>query len=82
MWCAGDWETYMEGISPLLYPNLISLADSTSASQPYMNWWMDILGSVYGGGVFCALIMIGLNVSNFSIFPDLFANIKHSFSSS
>jgi len=33
------------------------------ASQPYMNWWMDILGSVYGGGVFCALIMIGLNVS-------------------
>jgi len=43
MWCAGDWETYME------------------ASQPYMNWWMDILGSVYGGGVFCALIMIGLN---------------------
>jgi choline transport protein len=27
-----------------------------------MNWWMDTLGSVYGGGVFCALIMIGLNV--------------------
>jgi choline transport protein len=26
------------------------------ASQPYMNWWMDILQSVYGGGVFCALI--------------------------
>jgi choline transport protein len=44
MYCAGDWETYME------------------ASQPYMNWWMDILNSVYGGGVFCALIMIGLNV--------------------
>ena len=26
-----------------------------------MNWWMDICNSVYGGGIFCALIMIGLN---------------------
>jgi choline transport protein len=26
-----------------------------------MNWWMDITHSVYGGGIFCALIMIGLN---------------------
>ncbi|EXJ58425.1 hypothetical protein A1O7_05850 [Cladophialophora yegresii CBS 114405] len=31
------------------------------ASQPYMNWWMDVCNSVYGGGIFCALIMIGLN---------------------
>jgi choline transport protein len=31
------------------------------ASQPYMNWFMDIYHSVYGGGVFCALVMIGLN---------------------
>jgi choline transport protein len=31
------------------------------ASQPYMNWWMDILHSVYGGRVFCVIIMIGLN---------------------
>ena len=34
------------------------------ASQPYMNWFMDILQSVYGGGVFCAVVMIGLNVSD------------------
>ena len=26
-----------------------------------MNWWMDITHSVYGGGLFCAFIMIGLN---------------------
>lgn len=26
-----------------------------------MNWWMDVTHSVYGGGIFCALIMIGLN---------------------
>jgi choline transport protein len=26
-----------------------------------MNWWMDIMHSVYGGGVLCAVIMIGLN---------------------
>ena len=26
-----------------------------------MNWWMDVCNSVYGGGIFCALIMIGLN---------------------
>ncbi|RVX66689.1 hypothetical protein B0A52_09502 [Exophiala mesophila] len=29
--------------------------------QPYMNWFMDVTGSVYGGGVFCAIIMMGLN---------------------
>lgn len=29
--------------------------------QPYMNWFIDILGSTYGGGVFCAVVMIGLN---------------------
>jgi hypothetical protein len=27
-----------------------------------MNWFMDTLQSVYGGGVFCALVNIGLNV--------------------
>ena len=32
-----------------------------TATQPYMNWFMDILGSTYGGGVFCALVMMGLN---------------------
>jgi len=31
------------------------------AAQPYMNWWMDVTHSVYGGGIFCALIMMGLN---------------------
>lgn len=43
MYCAGDWETYLEG------------------TQPYMNWFIDILHSTYGGGVFCAVVMIGLN---------------------
>ena len=32
-----------------------------SAPQPYMNWFMDVTGSVIGGGVFCALLMMGLN---------------------
>lgn len=31
------------------------------ATQPYMNWFIDILDSTYGGGVFCAIVMIGLN---------------------
>lgn len=26
-----------------------------------MNWWMDITGSIYGGGVFCAVVMMMLN---------------------
>jgi choline transport protein len=26
-----------------------------------MNWFIDILQSTYGGGVFCAIVMIGLN---------------------
>jgi choline transport protein len=38
-----------------------------------MNWWMDTLGSVYGGGVFCALIMIGLNVRCF--LPHVHTNV-------
>lgn len=28
----------------------------------YLSWFMEVTGSVYGGGVFCAVIMIGLNV--------------------
>lgn len=43
MFCAGDWESYLQG------------------SQPYMNWFIDILHSIYGGGIFCALVMMGLN---------------------
>lgn len=26
-----------------------------------MNWFIDVLDSTYGGGVFCAIVMIGLN---------------------
>lgn len=32
-------------------------------SQPYMNWFMDTIGSTYGGGVFCAILNMGINVS-------------------
>ncbi|PMD32461.1 amino acid transporter [Hyaloscypha variabilis F] len=32
-----------------------------SGSQPYMNWFMDILGSTYGGGMFCAVVTMGIN---------------------
>lgn len=32
-----------------------------TATQPYMNWFMDVCGSTIGGGVFCALVMMGLN---------------------
>lgn len=28
----------------------------------YLSWFMDATGSVYGGGVFCCIIMMGLNV--------------------
>jgi hypothetical protein len=27
-----------------------------------MNWFMDILGSVWGGGMFCAIVTMGINV--------------------
>ncbi|KAJ5999787.1 hypothetical protein N7481_000196 [Penicillium waksmanii] len=29
--------------------------------QPYMSWWIGVTGSLYGGGLFCALVMIGIN---------------------
>lgn len=29
----------------------------------YISWFMDVTGSVYGGGVYIAIIMMGLNVS-------------------
>ncbi|KZT18123.1 hypothetical protein NEOLEDRAFT_1159537 [Neolentinus lepideus HHB14362 ss-1] len=32
-----------------------------AGEQSYLLWFMDITHSVYGGGVFCALIMLGLN---------------------
>lgn len=28
----------------------------------YLSWFMDATRSIYGGGVFCAIIMMGLNV--------------------
>jgi choline transport protein len=27
-----------------------------------MNWFMDILGSTWGGGMFCAVVTMGINV--------------------
>lgn len=27
-----------------------------------MSWFMDIFGNVYGGGVFCAVATMGINV--------------------
>lgn len=33
-----------------------------SATQPYLDWFIDVTGSVMGGGVFCAILMMGLNV--------------------
>ena len=41
--------------------NWSSRLDETS---PYLSWFMDVTGSVYGGGVFCAVIMMGLNVGH------------------
>lgn len=26
-----------------------------------MSWWIGVTGSLYGGGLFCALVMIGIN---------------------
>lgn len=30
--------------------------------QSYVNWFVGVTDSVYGGGIFCAIIMMGLNV--------------------
>lgn len=32
------------------------------ATQPYLDWFIDVCGSVMGGGVFCAILMMGLNI--------------------
>ncbi|KAJ5222974.1 uncharacterized protein N7469_009214 [Penicillium citrinum] len=32
-----------------------------TSPQPYMSWWIGVTGSQYGGGLFCALVMIGIN---------------------
>lgn len=40
-------------------PEWSSRLDETSA---YLSWFMDVTGSVYGGGVFCCITMMGLNV--------------------
>ncbi len=64
LWTAGNWEEYMLGTRLPLSSRPCTLnidIPGSIASQPYMNWWMDICNSVYGGGIFCALIMIGLN---------------------
>jgi choline transport protein len=40
-------------------------ADNLDELSSYLSWFMNVTGSVYGGGVFCAVIMIGLNVGYF-----------------
>lgn len=30
-------------------------------TQPYMNWFIDTIGSIYGGGIFCAILSMGIN---------------------
>ncbi|KAJ5762825.1 hypothetical protein N7533_001506 [Penicillium manginii] len=35
--------------------------NDASTPQPYMSWWIGVTGSLYGGGLFCALVMIGIN---------------------
>jgi lipid-A-disaccharide synthase-like uncharacterized protein len=54
------------------YLIILASADQIS-SQPYMNWFMDILGSVWGGGMFCAIVTMGINVSiSIDPFPDFY----------
>jgi choline transport protein len=40
----------------------------------YLSWFMDVTGSVYGGGIFCAIIMMGLNVSDAPVQVSVFSN--------
>ncbi|GAB7355648.1 hypothetical protein MBLNU459_g6363t2 [Dothideomycetes sp. NU459] len=46
-------------------------ADALNASSAYLTWFMNVTGSVYGGGVFCAIAMMGLN---FLIVMNLYAS--------
>lgn len=32
-----------------------------TGTQPYLDWFIDVTQSTYGGGVFCVLLMAGLN---------------------
>lgn len=36
-------------------------AAEITADQPYLKWYMNVTGSVYGGGIWCAVTMLGLN---------------------
>lgn len=62
------WSMVWAGVTALLSgiimcytvgPNWEARLDEGS---PYLVWFMDVTDSVYGGGVFCCVIMMGLNV--------------------
>ncbi|KAK4500262.1 hypothetical protein PRZ48_008451 [Zasmidium cellare] len=36
-------------------------AAELETTQPYFTWFVNVTKSVYGGGVFCAIVMMGLN---------------------
>jgi choline transport protein len=40
-------------------PNYESYLEATSS---YVSWFMDVLDSTYGGGIWVAIMMMGLNV--------------------
>lgn len=73
LFCAGDWHAYMSGSQPYVSSNLLQgvqsalcLNSNFRSGNPdseilQMNWFMDILGSTWGGGMFCAVATMGIN---------------------
>jgi len=52
-------------------------ADNLDQLSSYLSWFMNVTGSMYGGGIFCAVIMIGLNVSTFCASSRLKPELTH-----
>ena len=60
IWTAGDWNVYITCMASH-FQNHLYHALTFLAPEAYMSWWMGVTGSLYGGGIFCAIVMIGIN---------------------
>lgn len=58
-----DWETYLEATSSYVVSSG-TICGRLKALTAFQAWFMDVLDSTYGGGIWCAVMMMGLNVSD------------------
>lgn len=58
-----NWEDYLEATSSYVVSPAWWRVSGLGDSNIFQAWFMDVLDSTYGGGIWVAIMMMGLNAS-------------------